>query len=140
MVATLLVCFCCLFSKLWLTLTTPWTAAHQAPLAIPDRNTEVSCHFFLQGIFPAQGLNASLALAGGFFTTESPGKLLDNIIHQGFTSATKVHRFLFKHAKCITVDSKNSRFFSSSLKQQKILPYLTMQREHLKLPHCLDTP
>ena len=38
------------------------------------RNTGVSCHALLQGIFPTQGLNphlTSLALAGGFFTTST---------------------------------------------------------------------
>ena len=39
------------------------------------KNTGVGCHFFLQGIFPTQGSKpASPALAGGFFTTEPPGK------------------------------------------------------------------
>ena len=31
--------------------------------------------FLLQGIFPTQGSNLHLLLAGGFFTTEPPGKL-----------------------------------------------------------------
>ena len=34
----------------------------------------VGSQFFLQGIFLAQGLNLSPALAGGFFTTEPPEK------------------------------------------------------------------
>ena len=38
-----------------------------------SKNTGVGYHFLLQGIFLTQGLNlhlwASLALAGGFFTT-----------------------------------------------------------------------
>ena len=35
----------------------------------------MGCHFFLQGIFPTQGSNPwSPELAGGFFTTETPGK------------------------------------------------------------------
>ena len=45
----------------------------------PGKNTGVGCHFLLQGIFLTQGSNlVSLmapALAGGFFTTESPGTL-----------------------------------------------------------------
>ena len=44
----------------------------------PSKNTGVGCHFLLQGIYLTQGLNLSLlwlpALAGGFFTTEPPGK------------------------------------------------------------------
>ena len=46
----------------------------------PSKNTGVGCHAFLQAIFPTQGLNSHLlhpfALAGMFFTTESPGKPL----------------------------------------------------------------
>ena len=42
------------------------------------KNTGVSCHFLLQGIFLTQGLNpcppASHALAGGFFTIVLPKK------------------------------------------------------------------
>ena len=37
----------------------------------------MGCHFFLQGIVPAQGLNPCVlyisCIAGGFFTTEAPG-------------------------------------------------------------------
>ena len=57
------------------TLFTPWTIAGQAPLSIgfSSKNTGVGSQW---GIFPTQGLNphllCSLALAGGFFTTESP--------------------------------------------------------------------
>ena len=38
---------------------TSWTVAHQVPLSVdfPGKNTEVSCCFLLQGIFPTQGLN-----------------------------------------------------------------------------------
>ena len=41
---------------------TPWTVAHQAPLAMdfPGKNTEVVCHFLLQGIFLDQGSNMNL--------------------------------------------------------------------------------
>ena len=39
---------------------TPWTVAWQAPLSMdsPGKNTEMGCHFLLQGTFPTQGLNA----------------------------------------------------------------------------------
>ena len=43
----------------------------------PDKNTGMDCCFLLQGIFSTQGSNLSLgspALAGGYFTTELPGK------------------------------------------------------------------
>ena len=38
---------------------TPWTVAHQAPLSMgfPSKNTGVSCHFLLHGIFLTQGSN-----------------------------------------------------------------------------------
>ena len=52
-----------------------WTVARQAPLSIgfPRQNTGVGCRFFLQGIFPTQGLNLHL-LHWQIFTTELPGK------------------------------------------------------------------
>ena len=48
-----------------------------SPQDFPGKNTGVGCRFLLQGIFPAQGSNLSLAspaLARGFFTTELPKK------------------------------------------------------------------
>ena len=52
------------------------------PWDFPGKSNRVECHFLLQGIVSTQGLHlglkpgspASLALAGGFFTTEPPGK------------------------------------------------------------------
>ena len=72
--------WCYLVAKLGLTLVTPGTTAHQAPLSMvfPRQEYCMGCHFLLQGIFPTQGSNSHLlclpALAGGFFTTEPPGK------------------------------------------------------------------
>ena len=42
-----------------LTLCDPWTVACQSPLSMdfPDKNTGVSCHFLLQGLFTIQELN-----------------------------------------------------------------------------------
>ena len=41
-------------------------------------NTEVGCHFLLQGIFPHPGIKyasfATPAVEGEFFTTQTPGK------------------------------------------------------------------
>ena len=52
----------------------------------PGKNTGVSCHFLLQGIFPTQGSNRSLLSLLHLlhwqvhsFTTESPGKPLVNV-------------------------------------------------------------
>ena len=53
----------------------PWTVATSVlcPWNSPSKNTEVGCHFILQGIFLTQGWNpcllASPALAGEFFTS-----------------------------------------------------------------------
>ena len=49
------------FGCLWL-FAAPWTVAHQAPLPwdSPGKNTGVSCHALLQGIFPTQGRNPGL--------------------------------------------------------------------------------
>ena len=48
-------------SPVWL-FVTPWTVARQAPLSMdfPGKNTEMCCHFLLQGIFPTEGSNRSL--------------------------------------------------------------------------------
>ena len=45
-----------------LTLVTPWTAAHQAPLSwdFPGMTTGIGCHFLLQEIFLIQGSNLHL--------------------------------------------------------------------------------
>ena len=68
----------CMISHIWLFI--PWTVAHQAPLSM-----EVSRQEYRSGLpFPSPGdfldsgievmSLASPALAGGFFTTEPPGK------------------------------------------------------------------
>ena len=51
----------CVYSVVSDSVTT-WTVACLAPLSMdfPGKNTEVGCHFFLQGIFPTQGLNPGL--------------------------------------------------------------------------------
>ena len=60
-------------------LATPWTAAHQAPLSMgfPRQEYRSGLPFPSPGDLPDPGTeSASPALAGGFFTTESPGKTL----------------------------------------------------------------
>ena len=52
---------------------TPWAVACHAPLSwdSPGRNTGVSCHALLQGIFLTQGLNPHWQVGGSsFFYTE----------------------------------------------------------------------
>ena len=46
----------------WFTLMTPWTVGCWllCPWDSPGKNTEMSCHFLLQGISPAQGSNPGL--------------------------------------------------------------------------------
>ena len=47
------------------------------PWDFPGKNTGVNCHFLLQGIFPAQGLNLGLLnLQANSLPSEPPGKSL----------------------------------------------------------------
>ena len=63
-------------SRVWL-FATPWTVARQALCSWdPGKNTGVSSHFLLQGIFPTQGSDPWLLLAGRLFTTEPPKRRL----------------------------------------------------------------
>jgi len=57
-------CLCCLFAKLCSTLLQAHGLACQAPLPwdFLGKNTKVSCHFPLQGIFPTQRSNPTLPL------------------------------------------------------------------------------
>ena len=50
-------------SHMWISAA-PWTVAHQAPLSMGliGKITGVGCHFFLQRIFPTQGLNSRLLI------------------------------------------------------------------------------
>ena len=60
-----------------LTLVTPWPEAHQAPLSVgfPRQEHRSGLPFSSLGDLPDPGIKpASPALAGGFFTTEPPGK------------------------------------------------------------------
>ena len=59
------------------TLCNPWTAAHQSPLSMefPGLKCWSGLPFPSPGDLPKTGIEpASPALAGGFFTTEPPGK------------------------------------------------------------------
>ena len=53
-------CCYCLVTKLCPTLLCPhglWPARALCPWDFRGKNTGVGCHFFLQGVFPTQGLN-----------------------------------------------------------------------------------
>ena len=73
-----------MFSRIPL-FATPWTAAHQAPLSVefPRQEYWSGLPFPSPGDLPNPGIESgsleslvSPALAGGFFTTEPPGKTL----------------------------------------------------------------
>ena len=72
--------YCCfLVAKSYLTLQNPidYSPPHSSIHGIfPGKNTEVGCHFLLQGISPTQRSNLSVfaASAGGCFTSEPVGK------------------------------------------------------------------
>ena len=76
-------------SKSCLTLATPQTVATRllCPWYFPSKNTEVDCHFLLQGIFQTQGSNPGLlccsqspALQADSLLTEPPEKLTTSCI------------------------------------------------------------
>ena len=63
-----------------LLFVTPWAVAYQAPLSkgFSNQDTEVGCHFLLQGIFPIQGLNPGLLhCRQTLLPSEPPGKSHD---------------------------------------------------------------
>ena len=59
------VCVCTHVHSYVQLFVTLWTITHQVPLSVesPGKNTEVGCHFLLQGIFPTQGLNLHLLVS-----------------------------------------------------------------------------
>ena len=76
---------------------TPWTVAHQAPLSIgfPRQESWSGLPFPSPGDLPDPGIKPRLpALAGGFFTTEPPGK---TILSQ--YKLRKKHFIIFKKQK-----------------------------------------
>ena len=73
---------CCLVTQSCPTL---WGPHRLSPARLfclwnfPGKNTGVDCHFLLQGSFLTRIEPVSPALAGGFFTTEPPGKPSEHI-------------------------------------------------------------
>ena len=65
------------FSCVWL-FVIPWTVVCQATWDSPGKDTRVSCHFLLQGIFLTQGLNLCLLCflhwQAGSLSPAPPGK------------------------------------------------------------------
>ena len=82
--STTWVAFCCLLSYVQL-FATPWTVAHQAPLSMgfPRQEYWSGLPFPPPGDLLDPGIEPkSPALAGGFFTTEPPGKPLGDLKQQ----------------------------------------------------------
>jgi len=88
-------CCCCLVAKLCPTLWPPWTIARQAPLfmGFPRQEpTGVGCHFLLRRSSQPKDQTQVSCFAGGFFTTEPPGK--SHIFMFIFFSIMVYHRIL----------------------------------------------
>ena len=70
--------FCCLVANSCLTLLQPHglqPTRFLYPWDFPGQNGRMACHFLLEGNLPYPRIeSASSALAGEFFTTESPGE------------------------------------------------------------------
>ena len=78
---------CAVFATLWI-------MACQAlfPRNFQGKNTEVGCHFLLQGIFLTQGWNLHLlrpSIAGGFFTAE-PSEKQRRDVGGGYNMSTRI--------------------------------------------------
>ena len=79
---------------------TPWTVARRLlcpqnfPLSSISKNTGAGCHFLLQGIFPAQGLNLYLSLV-------SPARQADSLPlhHRG---GPYMHTHIHKHDQVLS--------------------------------------
>ena len=64
---------CCVLSRL-VTLVTPRTVAHQAPLSVGILQARILEWLVMPSSRGSSWLRTEPALAGGFFTTEPPGK------------------------------------------------------------------
>ena len=70
---TIFLCVCYLFSHVWL-FATPWTARLLCPWNSPGKNSEVGCHFLLQGNLPNPGIEPeSPILQAHSLPSEPPG-------------------------------------------------------------------
>ena len=77
---------------------TPWTITHQAPLSVgfPRQEYWSGLSFPPPGDLPKPGIQpVSPELAGGFFTTEPPGKQHMNYPHN-FNDVLGFNKFLFR--------------------------------------------
>ena len=76
--------------RLWQTLAIPWTVAHQAPLSMGFSRQE-----YWSGLPCASPGDPPYPLAGGFFTTESPGKA------EGPARSKVFYLFIFVFRICV---------------------------------------
>ena len=77
--------------QLFATLLSPWDS--------PGKNTGLSCHALLQGIFPTQGSNLNLlhlsTLAGGFFTTSATREVFKKYLFSTISSLSSALQSTF---------------------------------------------
>ena len=69
-----------------------WPTRLLCPWDYLGKNTGLGCHFFLQGIFPTQGLNQVSCTAGRFFTIWAPREALSFLIT---FKCSYLHDFIF---------------------------------------------
>ena len=73
---------------------TPWTVAHQTPLSMGFSRQKYwsGLLFPSPGDLPDPGIKAMCpALADGFFTTESPGKSIEQVLKKNFLNEGLFH-------------------------------------------------
>ena len=100
----------------------------------PGKNTGVSCHALLQGIFPTQGSNPGLPHCKQIFTAEPPGKPRKTIALTIGTFVSQVRSLLFNTL---------SRFVIAFLSRSKYLNFMATVTIHSdfgaqenKICHC----
>ena len=109
-----------LVAKLYPTLVTPWTVAHQAPLSIKFSRHEYWSRlpFPSPGHLPDPGIKpeflASPALAGGFFTSWITGEAqkIYNTVSIYFSHPIFWMPFFFLHRRLIFFVSQNQHYKS----------------------------
>ena len=130
------VCVCaCTFSHVQL-FVTPWTVAHQTPCPwdFPGKNTGVSCHFLLQGIFPTQGSNPRLLhllhWQADSLPLAPPGKTTLTVIK--YFKGTSLNT-TFSTSYCSISLIPLQQHFSSIIYLLSLIPFLTLSLEPIFL-------
>ena len=81
-----------------------WPARLLCPWNSPGKNTGVGCHSLLQGIFPTQGSNPGLCIAGRFFTVRATREAL--IFHMDWCKKKKSELHLVTDIKLCLIMAK----------------------------------